>query len=395
MLSSWMPSSLGRRRGGGGHGGGGHGGSHGGGSHGVGESSGAKGSVSGGVHGPVRQIPTPNLPSGKSSSSTYGNGGGEMVKAGSGPFKGELLGGGTRTEVYGTSVYGSGYPTRYHGSGLPYYYYPVVWGTVWGTGPVPYPTYLNRTEEYGQPTNNSRPGGPLMQVTLRSNTTDSTFHFLADNSTVYSLLPIIRANCSAHGNLDNATSSSVPFVYVGNPGNASDPLPTDAVQYYRASSAVLTLEGYNNTIVLSSTPNGTAKSIPSGVDSTLLACLNVTIGFAIPLVDSSGAKKSHLPAGAIVGIVIGSLALLLICYVCCCRCGGDGQRVQRSRTSRYQSVPPGHESYSMAARPAQARSDRWSEEAMNAPRTPSSPIQFPQQIKSFDGERAGFSRYTR
>ena len=50
MLSSWIPSSLRRRRGGGGHGGG-HGGSHGGGSHGVGESSGSKGSTGGSVSG--------------------------------------------------------------------------------------------------------------------------------------------------------------------------------------------------------------------------------------------------------------------------------------------------------------------------------------------------------
>lgn len=164
-----------------------------------------------------------------------------------------------------------------------------------------------------------------MQATLHSNTTDSVFHFIADNSTVVAILPIIRANCSMHGNLDNSTSSSVPFAYTGS--NASDPQPIDAIQYYRASSAVLTLDGYNNTVALSSTPNATANSIPAGVDLMLLACLNATIGAAIPLVDAP--KKHQLSGGAIAGIVVGSIsgAMLLIIAICTLR------RWQRNRAA--------------------------------------------------------------
>ncbi|KZV65967.1 hypothetical protein PENSPDRAFT_562465, partial [Peniophora sp. CONT] len=218
---------------------------------------------------------------------TYSSGGGKTSKVTSGAFKGRLLGGGERSRIYGTSVYGSGYPNRPSGSSgvagqpFPYYYYPVVWEAPTSSSSHSYPPYLNATDEYGSPSNSSRPGGMLMQATLYSNTTSSTFHFLADNSTVSSVLNIIRANCSIHGHLNNGTSSTVPVAYTG--GNSSAPQVVDAVQYYRASSAVLTLEGYNNTAILS-TPNATAPPLPAGVDLTLLACLNATIGAAIPLV---------------------------------------------------------------------------------------------------------------
>lgn len=208
-----------------------------------------------------------------------------------------------------------------------------------------YPLYLNRTTEYGQPTNTSRPGGPLMQAALRSgDTNSSTFHFLADNTTVYELLPIIRSNCSIHGHFDMNTSSSTPYAYTG--GNTSDPLPVDAVQYYRASSAVLTLEGYNNSVVLSSAPNATAKPLPANVDWTLLACLNATIGAAIPLVDAP-ASKARFSGLAIFGIVLASLiGFVFCCMPCCLGCclgcfvsGRDERHRRRSSAVPSQRLP--------------------------------------------------------
>ncbi|KZV67567.1 hypothetical protein PENSPDRAFT_611247 [Peniophora sp. CONT] len=320
------------------HGGSSHGSSHAGGYSGgskvSGSGSGASKSVGSGPHG--QHVSTPNLPVGEHSAATYSNGGGKPSQMNSGPFKGALLGGGTRSEVYGTSVYGSGYPIHYRSGDLPYYYYPLVWSA----GPIAYPPYLNHTEEYGQPSNASRPGGALMQVTLQSNTTGSIFHFLADNSTVYALLPVIRTNCSMHGNLNTTSSSSAPFAYPI--GNTSDPLPVDAVQYYRASSGLLTLEGYNNTVALSSTPNATAKTIPEDVDHTLLNCLNVTIGAAIPLVDAP--KETNFwhtskGKGAIAGIVLGTILLLWLCCCCCCClciCCHDQKRKQRGMASHSQ-----------------------------------------------------------
>jgi hypothetical protein len=65
------------------------------------------------------------------------------------------------------------------------------------------------------------------------------------------------------------------------------------VQYYRASSVVLTLDGYNSTVLNGTqNPNASAPvvSLPNGTDTGLLTCLNDTIGRAVPLVDA-GARS--------------------------------------------------------------------------------------------------------
>jgi len=59
------------------------------------------------------------------------------------------------------------------------------------------------------------------------------------------------------------------------------------VQYYRASSVVLTLDGYNNTAALSNDTNATNTPLPASVNTTFLDCLNQTIGAAVPLIDAS------------------------------------------------------------------------------------------------------------
>jgi hypothetical protein len=72
--------------------------------------------------------------------------------------------------------------------------------------------------------------------------------------------------------------------------SSTTPLPEQALQYYRASSVVLTLDGYNDTAALNGTQSlnasGLAVPFPSDTDTTLLTCLNATIGRAVPLVDA-------------------------------------------------------------------------------------------------------------
>lgn len=135
--------------------------------------------------------------------------------------------------------------------------------------------------QYGLPGNSSRPGGPMAQATFTSNSTNSTFHVLSDNSTVASLINSIDSNCTV-----GSSSSSLPFPYNG--ANTSQPRPEQAVQYYRASSVALTLDGYNNTDALTGA-NGTVP-LPSWVDNTLLNCLNDTIGLAVPLISSADVR---------------------------------------------------------------------------------------------------------
>ena len=126
----------------------------------------------------------------------------------------------------------------------------------------------------------------MVEATFASNSTGTTFHLLSDNTTVTALISSVDTNCSSHLASSSSTSAS-PF-------NASDPgspQPQQAVQYYRSSSVVLTLDGYNNTATFSSSPNTTADSpMPSGIDTTLLNCLNYTIGQATPLIDGASSR---------------------------------------------------------------------------------------------------------
>ena len=130
-----------------------------------------------------------------------------------------------------------------------------------------------------------------MQATFTSNITsaagtDSTFYVISDNSTVVSLIASIRANCSS---LLGSNSSTVPVAF--NSG-----APERAVQYYRASTVVLALDGYNDTAALTGDANATAVPLPTDIDTTLLTCLNDTIGEAVPLFEDS-ALSMPLPRG--------------------------------------------------------------------------------------------------
>lgn len=114
---------------------------------------------------------------------------------------------------------------------------------------------------------------------VSNSTNATTFRVLADNTTVTDLILAIKTNCSS--NLSNS-SSSTPSTY--SDSLTTLPQPEQAIQYYRASSVALTLDGYNNTGALG--PDGSPNTpIPSNIDTTLLDCLNQTIGAAVPLVD--------------------------------------------------------------------------------------------------------------
>ncbi len=124
-----------------------------------------------------------------------------------------------------------------------------------------------------------------MQAAFSSRSSNTTFHILSDNSTIVALIASINLNCTA---LLNANSSHAPTPFTGAP---TDPRFEQAVQYYRASSVALTLDGYNNTVALNVTDGANAPptpvALPPGVDRGLLDCLNATIGESVPLFDSA------------------------------------------------------------------------------------------------------------
>ncbi|KAG5640997.1 hypothetical protein DXG03_006439 [Asterophora parasitica] len=215
-----------------------------------------------------------------------------------------MAGGGNRNDIYGSRMYGSGYPgidgRGVAGRGFPFYFWPLAWGAAGaavGGGTV---AYL-QSNEYGQPSNTSRPGGPMSAAAFQSSSTSSTFRVLADTDTVTSLLTSLKGNCSS--SLDSSRTSTSVSPYGGYPQ------PQQVIQYYRASSIALTLDGYNNAAV--SSPEGTPDTpLPAGVDTRLMDCLNQTIGLAAPLFSGSAASGPNIGVLGLVYVLWNILALL-------------------------------------------------------------------------------------
>ena len=130
---------------------------------------------------------------------------------------------------------------------------------------------------------------------------------VSDTSTVSSLLTSLPKACT----LNADASSEVPKPFTG---NTSEPLPEQVVQYYRASSVALLLDGYNNTdALLPQVLEGEAVPLPAWANRSLLGCLNTTIGEAIPLFSD---KRSNTYVWAVVGAGGGFVVVLLLLWGC-------------------------------------------------------------------------------
>ena len=139
--------------------------------------------------------------------------------------------------------------------------------------------------QYGDASNSSRPGGILMTVPFTSSSGNTTLRIVSDNSTATALAFIIGSNCSSL-TTEGAVASSL-----NSSDNNPSPLPEQAIQYYRASSIVLTLDGYNDTNALQANPTSHVP-IPSWVNQTMLECVNETIGAGAPLINASTLSAS-------------------------------------------------------------------------------------------------------
>ncbi|KIY53261.1 hypothetical protein FISHEDRAFT_33607 [Fistulina hepatica ATCC 64428] len=224
-------------------------------------------------------------------------------------FSGRTEGGGTRPQVYGTQTYGSGYP-GVTGRGVanrnfPFYFWPMTWGAAGGAGAA---AYLHEsTGEYGAPDNTSRPGGVLMYAGFTSNSTsaaNTTLWVIADNSTIIDLITDISSNCSS-SLASNSSTSATSY----NPDAGGALKPEQVVQYYRASSVALLLSGYNDTAALQAENTTANVPLPSDIDTTLLNCVNDTIGAAVLLVDGAQSQwavphASLLPAMFLVWLLM-------------------------------------------------------------------------------------------
>ncbi|KAG6813942.1 hypothetical protein H0H92_005196 [Tricholoma furcatifolium] len=242
---------------------------------------------------------------------SYANGGGKPQAIKNGQiFQGRIQGGSTRDQIFGTHDYGSGYPNGgilrgTNGRGFPFYFWPVAW-----TNPFTIhngDAYLHPLE-YGLPDNITRPGGPLATLTYISNMPGgSTFRILTDWSSAALLISSLGV-CSPFVNL----SSPIPSPYLQ---YAVTPLPEQTIQYYRASSVALTLDGYNNTAALvPQTPDDAYNVLlPGNTDIELMECLNATIGSSVILYN----PRKGLSTGSIILITLPSIVLaFLLLYIC-------------------------------------------------------------------------------
>ena len=128
-----------------------------------------------------------------------------------------------------------------------------------------------------------------MTTQFDSSNGNTTFRIIADNATAVSLVDSISKNCSSVIKSNNGSQSVMIFKPSFSSTNSSStsermPRPEEAVQYYRASSIALTLDGFNDTNTLSSNASGSHVPIPSWIDMNMLTCINATIGEAAPLV---------------------------------------------------------------------------------------------------------------
>ncbi|KAL1749253.1 hypothetical protein HDZ31DRAFT_28000 [Schizophyllum fasciatum] len=275
---------------------------------GISKSSGGKnGSKSGNGRGSSSSSKSPppiSIPGSSSrSSSLYGGGGGATTKITSGTFSGRTQGGASRSQVYGSSVYGSGYP-GYAGKGVagrdfPFYYWPITFGGAYGA--VHY--VEEGRKEYGSPSNSSRPGGVLTKVSFTSASGNTTLWVIADNSTTISLVDEIHDKCAS---LLSTSTSRLPVAY------SDTPRAESVVQYYRASSVALALDGYNNTAALTDDDKMAATPLPGWRNTDMLRCLNDTIGAAVPLVDADGHNNGAALGAGVPGTIHAEAAVLMV-----------------------------------------------------------------------------------
>jgi len=204
--------------------------------------------------------------------------------------------------------YGSGYPglsplTRgvAPGSGFPFIFWPIVWKSF-----TLYNAFHHAEEvmfclllrvsffdqsrtQFGSPSNSTRPGGPLATLDYDSapNRTTTSIQILADTATLLSLSFDIYQSC---GMYIDVNTTGAPVAY-DTGAELDEPGPEQVIQYYRASSVALILDGYNNSAVY---PNGPAEDtpLPTDIDREMISCINGTIGGRVPLVEAYRGSSS-------------------------------------------------------------------------------------------------------
>ncbi|KAH7100367.1 hypothetical protein BKA62DRAFT_620146 [Auriculariales sp. MPI-PUGE-AT-0066] len=246
------------------------------------------------------------------------SGGGKPIVLPSGPFQGRLVGGGSRKDIYGDARYGSGYPgtsgsRSVSGAPFPFGFYPIFI-------PGPSPS-LHSSEEYSSDVPGlSRPGGAMSTEIVVSKSLGreaGVFYLVGDSSSVALVFSAIVANCNAT-NLDQPLAT-LTYPLPAGATNVTMPDTEEIIQYYRASSFALALEGYNSSVATAPSESQAYAGpvgLPASVDASFLQCINATTAEFVPIMDAP--EKYHLTTNDIVWIVFGSIVgAFLLLYSCC------------------------------------------------------------------------------
>ncbi|KAF8977339.1 hypothetical protein BDQ17DRAFT_1319079 [Cyathus striatus] len=245
--------------------------------------------------------------SGQSYSSSSSGSGISKSTISSGAFAGRDVGGGTKDDIYGSSVYGSGYPEipsrGVSNRGFPFVFYPIVFPQSAG------PTYLYAEQEYGKVNDSIRPGGPLTQISL--STPSYTLRITSDETTITSLSNTLSSSLSSPLSTCSSANISLTEPIPLNSSTEAHPKPEEAIQYYRASSVVLSLDGFNNSIAYSKNVSTFLyASVPGyAVDGNVVSCVNRTVGENVLL------PNAGVGSGGMYSMVVGLVWFVGFCRV--------------------------------------------------------------------------------
>ena len=280
----------------------------------------------------------------------FSTGGGSSQTINGGDFAGRKSGGGTRNEIYGTARYGSGYG-RYTSSGdgtvqyeptlaldvsgrdFPHGFPPISFGNYSGGGDYYMKDGSNYPgiEDLGSDDGWDRSAHPTAGLQLRKD--KYTWILLADATTLKIVaavlaLPEAQGGCNypyllpqpmGHRSSDaNVTAVDKDTIGYGTDLAFEDGIreyyiyPWNIMQFYRGSSVALGSKAYTNTFALNGN-NNTNYLASSPLNTTDIVmdffnCLNQTIAASIPIVNPQLIVRSRLTGGQIAGIVVGSVA---------------------------------------------------------------------------------------
>jgi hypothetical protein len=188
-------------------------------------------------------------------------------------------------------MYGSGYPDQPEPGALnkdfPFTFWPIAWRNLRG-----YPSYLLSVDSFiefagGKIGPFSRPGNALVTCTINvpedsAASEPATYHVLADKATIELIAPRFGRRCSS--GLPRPLKCATLEYY----RDIKIPLPEQVVQYYRASSAALAIEEYNNTALWEvGTPD-----IPVPGNYSKLECMKAVMRQELPLVTGRALESS-------------------------------------------------------------------------------------------------------